>query len=240
MLSPYSRPRLHIEISAQPDDTTCGPTCLEAIYRYHGEEISFGDTVEQIPAFAEGGTLCVHLACHALDQGFPVTLYSYNLRIFDPSWFGYSKEALAEALRLRLQKHPGGKKRRAAMQAYRQFILKGGEVKFDDLTPALIKQCLNGDQPILAGLSATWLYQSKREIPETCADDDINGEPVGHFVILSGYDRESKRVRIADPYLKNPLATHYYSADLGRLTTAILLGVLTYDANLLIIHPQKK
>lgn len=126
------------------------------------------------------------------------------------------------------------------MQAYRQFILKGGEVKFDDLTPALIKQCLNGDQPILAGLSATWLYQSKREIPETCADDDINGEPVGHFVILSGYDRESKRVRIADPYLKNPLATHYYSADLGRLTTAILLGVLTYDANLLIIHPQKK
>lgn len=48
-------------------------------------------------------------------------------------------------------------------------------------------------------------------------------------------------MRVADPYLPNPLAEdHYYEVELDRLVCAILLGVLTHDANLVMIEPRRK
>ena len=65
------------------------------------------------------------------------------------------------------------------------------------------------------------------------------GDPVGHFVIVHGYDRHSATVTIADPMHPNPLSpTQTYSAPFSQLATSILLGILTYDANLLIIQPR--
>ena len=44
---------------------------------------------------------------------------------------------------------------------------------------------------------------------------------------------------IADPYEANPVASGKdYAVTMERLINSILLGVLTYDANLLIIRPQ--
>ena len=43
---------------------------------------------------------------------------------------------------------------------------------------------------------------------------------------------------MADPYSQNPVAgTNTYETDLDRVIGAILLGVITHDANLLIIEP---
>ena len=40
---------------------------------------------------------------------------------------------------------------------------------------------------------------------------------------------------------KNPVSgTNYYSVKTGRLFNSILLGIMTYDANLLIIKPKIK
>jgi hypothetical protein len=76
-----------------------------------------------------------------------------------------------------------------------------------------------------------------REVPETNADDDLRGEPAGHFVVLCGYDKARRLVQVADPYQKNPLGDHlYYTVDIYRLMGAVLLGCLTYDANLLVIE----
>jgi hypothetical protein len=69
-------------------------------------------------------------------------------------------------------------------------------------------------------------------------DDDIRGDVEGHFVVLSGYDQVTHRVLIADPYSQNPMAGgNNYETDLDRVIGAILLGVITHDANLLIIEP---
>ena len=69
-------------------------------------------------------------------------------------------------------------------------------------------------------------------------DDDIRGRVEGHFVVLNGYDRKKRLVRIADPYPKNPISgTTSYRITLDRVITAILLGVMTYDANFIIIEP---
>jgi hypothetical protein len=48
-------------------------------------------------------------------------------------------------------------------------------------------------------------------------------------------------VAVADPLKKNPIAVSaYYSVNIYRLICAIMLGILSYDGNLLIIHPKKK
>ena len=62
--------------------------------------------------------------------------------------------------------------------------------------------------------------------------------PAGHFVVLCGYDRVEKTVLVADPYQPNPLAPgQQYVVSVDRVINAILLGILTYDANLLILQP---
>jgi hypothetical protein len=71
--------------------------------------------------------------------------------------------------------------------------------------------------------------------------DDIQGEPTGHFVVLCGYDMQNRTALVADPLLPNPIsASPIYTVRLNRLICAIMLGILTYDANLLIITPKKK
>jgi hypothetical protein len=45
---------------------------------------------------------------------------------------------------------------------------------------------------------------------------------------------------IADPLHPNPMAaSQLYHVSFDRVKCAILLGVMTYDANLLIIEPKK-
>ena len=69
-------------------------------------------------------------------------------------------------------------------------------------------------------------------------DDDINGDSQGHFVVLVNYERRKKRILIADPYNKNPFSSEqYYFVNVSRLINSILLGIVTYDSNLLIIEP---
>ena len=79
-----------------------------------------------------------------------------------------------------------------------------------------------------------------RDVPETNLDDDVRGEPVGHFVVLTGYRKDTREVLIADPLKSNPLVgTRYYAVKTERLIGAILLGAVTYDANLLVIEPKQ-
>jgi hypothetical protein len=93
--------------------------------------------------------------------------------------------------------------------------------------------------PILTGLSSSWLYRDKRENPLTNEYDDILGKPAGHFVIINGYDEKGDFL-ICDPYHKNPInSSNHYSINGDRLITSILLGITSYDGNLLLIEKKK-
>jgi hypothetical protein len=71
--------------------------------------------------------------------------------------------------------------------------------------------------------------------------DDVYGDPVGHFVVLTGYVPESRLVYVSDPLHPNPLsATHTYPVPIQRVVGAIYLGALTHDANLLILEPGRQ
>ena len=230
---------VHLEIFPQPDDVTCGPTCLHAVYRYFGDKISLDEVIAQTGQLDDGGTLAGWLGCHALLRGYRAKLYTFNLRVLDPTWFGSPETSLTTKLLAQLE-HKSDPKLRAATAAYMEFLQRGGEIRMEDLTRQLIRKYLLRSVPILAGLSSTYLYQSAREYGTQCDADDVRGVPQGHFVVLCGYNRATKMVRIADPYLTNPYAPrdNYYWVGVDRLICAILLGVLTYDANLLILTPN--
>ena len=238
------RPRMTFEIDldilAQPDDTTCGPTCLHAVYQHLDDVQPLGEVIRRVQRIEGGGTLAVLLGIDALERGYEAVLYSYNLHVFDPAWFELPGAAIAEKLRaqLDLKTKP---RQRAAAKAYLKFIEKGGEVRFADLTAGLVRGYLNRGIPVLAGISATWLYRSARELGEPLVHDDLRGFPQGHFVILCGYDPDERQFLLADPLQPNPIATaRRYVVDVDRVVCAMLLGVITYDANMLIVRPKKR
>ena len=126
------------------------------------------------------------------------------------------------------------------MQGFQEFLEHGGQLELSDLTPRLLREPLRRGIPILSGLSATFLYREARERPEDEQPDPIAGHPAGHFVVLSGYRVGRGEVLVTDPLHPNPLSVrHTYPVPIQRVVGAIDLGVLTHDANLLLLDPPK-
>lgn len=232
------RHQLELAILPQPTEFTCGPTSLHAVYNYYEDDIALERVIEETKELEGGGTLAVYLGIHALERGYQASLFTFNLEVFDPTWWQSEKFDLAGKLREQL-KYKRKEKLRKATEGYLEFLALGGRIRHEEMRPRLLRRYLDRNIPILTGLSATYLYQSERELEDT-TPDDLRGEPSGHFVVLAGYDREDKEVLVADPLESNPMAPgHYYHVGIERLICSILLGVYTYDGNLLIIEPRE-
>jgi hypothetical protein len=225
----------------QPDDVTCGPTCLRKVYDFYGTELGTDDIVRALERNDDGGTMAVFLGIAALKRGFRARIYTYDLRIFDPTWFELPPKELADRIFARFPSLRDAKRLRAA-GAYIRFLEMGGQISFDDLTPRLLKSILDRDHPVLAGLSATYLYRMARERydeeSDRFVDDDVAGEPIGHFVVISGYDQWGRMLTVLDPFEHAPQGEDgRIVVESDRLINAIMLGDQTYDAVLLEIWP---
>ena len=230
--------RLPVELLPQPDETTCGPTCLHAVYRYWGEDESLGEVIARTRKLEQGGTLAVFLACDALRHGYEATIYTYNLTVFDPTWFMPGVD-IAERLRQQQKAKPGTRLRHAT-EGYLEFLGLGGRLRLTDLSRTLVRGLLRRNLPILTGLSSTYLYRVAREYGPGDEPNDIAGVPAGHFVVLAGYNRKARTVLVADPYAPHPFgSTLEYWINIDRVVGAILLGIVTHDANLLVTYPPR-
>lgn len=240
-------PQFPFAISAQPNDETCGPTCLHAVYQHFHDDISLDQVILETGRLHDGGTLGVFLGSHALQRGYRARIYSYNLQVFDPTWFQSSEVSIEERLLAQLQVKDIPRLKTAS-EAYIEYLRLGGELRMEALNADLLKHYLKRKFPILTGLSATFLYGESRERVlqppvngKSSLPDDIGGFPAGHFVVLCGYDSQRRTVLVADPLDQNPIARdRLYAVDIDRVFSAIMLGIVTYDANLLIIRPPKK
>jgi hypothetical protein len=179
----------------------------------------------------------VILGTHALRRGYKATIYTYNLHVFDPTWF-LTNQNLEMKLKQQLE-YKNDPKLVWATNAYLEFIKAGGQLKFEEFDEHLLRSHFDKKTPILAGLNATYLYRCAREINNEF--DDLRGTSAGHFVVLYGYDKENQKVLIADPLLSNPISyTNQYSVGIDRLINSIMLGIVTYDANVLVIERRRK
>lgn len=229
---------LPVRVLPQPTETTCGPTCLHGVYAFWGEELPLSRVIDETGSLPDGGTLSVFLARHALGRGYRATIYTYNVQLFDPTWARLSRDGLIDKL-TRQAEQTDDFKLGDASRAYIGYLQAGGQVRFETLSDRLLYDLLERDVPILTGLSATFLYQTARERPETNERDDILGKPVGHFVLLAGYRSPQRELLVCDPWQPNPLTeSNRYWLDADRVMSAILLGIVTYDATLLVIEPE--
>jgi hypothetical protein len=232
---------LGVRTLAQPTETTCGPTCLHAIYRYYGEAEPLDAVIARMPVLERGGTFAVFLGCDALARGYCATIYTYNLMVFDPTWFTRPGVDLAERL-LRQREFKPDSRLQHATPAYLDYLRLGGRLRLTDLSKKLIRRILRQRLPIIAGLSSTFLYRAPREHGPDDTPDDILGFPAGHFVVIAGYDHERDRVLVVDPYEPNPYGRpqpHEYWISASRVVAATLLGIVTHDANLLVVRPRR-
>jgi hypothetical protein len=230
------------KMTRQPDNTSCGPTALTAVYHYFKDFIPVEQVIKEVTQFEKGGgTLAVILGLHALSRGYDVTLYSYNLNIFDPTWSAITHEQMIEKLELQLKEKGNDEKFKTASLAYIKFLKNDGRLRLQRISSDLIRKYVMLDLPVLTGLSATYLYWNKRTNPVTNICDDIAGGPEGHFVVLHGIDLGRSVVKVGDPWHKNPFDNSlHYSVSMDILIASILLGIVTYDGNLLIIRPKQQ
>jgi hypothetical protein len=228
--------RLPLTVLPQPDETTCGPTCLHALFRYWGEEEPLERLIARSHRFQHGGTLAVFLACEALRKGYRATIYTYNITVFDPTWFDEGVD-IGERLERQRRAKPD-RRLHTATEGYLEFLRLGGKLCFAELDVALVQGILLRRLPIITGLSATYLYGSMRETDDS-QFDDIAGTPAGHFVVLAGFNTARRSFLVADPYQRSPYEPpHAYWIGADRVIGAILLGIVTHDANLLVVHPK--
>jgi hypothetical protein len=232
---------LTLDILSQPTDETCGPACLHAVYRFLKDPLPLETVVAEVPRLGTGGTLAAYLGLHALQRGYRATIYTYNLKLFDPTWFDEPEPHLEERLKAQAEVK-SSVRLRTATEAHLEYLEAGGAIHFEELTPDLVRRPLSRGLPILTGLSVTYLYGCARERYDALGRssyDSIRGFPTGHFVVVHGYDPSTDSVLVADPYHDNPLpGGANYRVGIIRLLGAIMLGVLSYDANLLVIEPE--
>ena len=228
---------LNVPRFAQPDDTTCGPTCLTQVFRYYGLSASLEEVIRSTPKNPDGGTLGVLLGPAAIRLVVRPRVFSYNQRVFDATWRALPPDELISKL---LQRRDAVKKEklRRATEAYADFVGMGGRVRFNELNTQLIRHHLERGHPVLTGLSATYLYRRRRELGPD--DNDILGSAVGHFVVICGYYPRSDRFVVRDPSPHIPFSrSGRYSVPSDRLINSILLGDITYDAVLLVLNGRK-
>ncbi len=235
--------QLELDMLTQPDEESCGPTCLHAVYAFFGDTLPLDAVVSQTERLRDGGTLAVLLGCHAVARGYRATIYTYNLQVFDPSWRLLSSDDLIARL-ARQAATKDHETLHVMATAYQRFLSGGGQVRFEDLTPDLIRRLLRRRLPILTGLSSTYMYQTRREVSRDGAlvFDDVAGHPMGHFVVLGGYDRVHRLVLVADPWgpAEHGPQSGKYWMSVNRVINSILLGMITFDANLLVIEPKNE
>jgi hypothetical protein len=226
---------LDVSMRRQPNETTCGPTCLQAVYDYYEDAIALERVIAETTMIDNGGTYAPYLGCHALQRGYSVTLYTWDLMVFDPTWFAAGAPSLTDRLTRQAELKSDPRVQQVS-HACREFIELGGSIRFRDLTAPFLRGVLRRGVPMLAGLSSTYLYRMRREFGPDDKQDDLRGEPAGHFVVLSGYHRRDRLVRVSDPYRANPVSTElHYWVNINRLISSVLLGNLTSDANILLI-----
>ena len=237
---------MDIKIDTQPNDESCGATCLHAVYRYYGYDMPLSNIIQSIDKSPSGGTFCISIGKHALQHGFMSTIYINSFVIFDPSWFtnGTAENTLLIDKLTAQMRAKNDPYIHNATKAIIEYLVLGGKICAHPLSVKLLNHFFKLNLPVISGLSATHLYWTKREIftdEGKSVYDDIHGTPCGHFVILCGYDSKKRSFVVADPYSGNPMhKSSYYQVDVNRLMNAILLGVITFDGNLTVIEPKKK
>lgn len=227
---------MRLNILPQINHQLSGAETLRGIYAYYGEDISMDDLVVSTTRFSNRRLRPLALAIDALERGYAVTVHCCDTRIFDLSWMGLVSSELKEKLEYHKSKADSVHLTQT-FDAYIQILEKGGTIDLSEINRAVIRKAVELKAPIIAAVSATHLFHSKREYLDSKDRpvlDDAKGKTAGHLVAVTAW--VGKEITLHDPYLANPITGKAkYKVYISRLMRSILLGVLSYDAQMVVI-----
>ncbi len=140
---------IELIIQTQPDDETCGPTSLHAIYQYYGLNLPLDEIIRGVDRSISGGTLTPMLGSHALRHGFQTSIYIYNLNLFDPTWFHHGQvenHFLMEKLNAQMKFKNDPYITKATLALF-DYLSLGGKICSHSLNVDLLKKYFNRKIP---------------------------------------------------------------------------------------------
>ena len=223
----------------------CGPASLLQIMKFFGfnktlQEILFELNV--IPSeFNKYGVSEGEMGIYAINNGFNAHLISYDTNRFDPTW-NFSKN-IKKKLKQRLNflRNATDSDFKQNYSSYYKLIStkhilefinkKNSKISFKPISHKLLHHYLELGIPPLVLVNSTLFYLRKRKYHKK--KDDIRGRENGHWVVISGFDKEN--YIITDPSTKAK-KNGIYSIEKDRLLNCII----QYGPVLLIVYPKKK
>jgi len=223
-----------LEPVCQPDECSCGLSCLKMVLACHGRSFFHDDLNELTPPNPDIGLYDSHLGLAAIQLGFAATIYTYNYRIFHPIWNRLSRKDLMGKLATR-QMCAMTPQQALAAELYIEFLRAGGELLFYPLSRELILAHFNRDLPLIAALDMSFLYDCMAFY------DEFSEHRATHFVVLHGYNPEDNTFFISDPWYSIPLPNKngQYYIDADRVINAIFLGQERNDSAIIVIQKKK-
>lgn len=209
---------LKIKPYKQRNKVGCGPTCLRIIFGYFGKKYSEEEIIKELGGTKKFGTYTTDLAVYAFRQGFKVSCFTNNLKLFGPHFGKLSNEKLIRKLQSLLKKTRKNFDRGVLLSTVR--LLKSDvNWVFDYPKLKIIRNFLKKRAPVLVSVNWCALRQTR---------DDIT---IGHFIVINGFERD--KFFYLDP---GDGKEHQISAD--QLIFAISNNVLDSSAYMIAIEEQ--
>ena len=151
---------LDVRRFVQPDDLSCGPTCLAQVYRYYGHDKRAVRTViDETARNPDGGTLAVYLGVSALRNGFGAASTRTTCGSSIPPG-GSSPAAIAQAGEAApAPGRPARPKLQRSRAAYIEFLGPRRQGALPELTRELMVRILAAAVTPSSRVGATYLYR---------------------------------------------------------------------------------
>jgi len=159
---------------------TCGPSSLQQILAYYGIEMDLKKIMRNVKIYKGGFAFMSDLATYVKKLGFDSKIICYDASIVDPTWSELSKRKIIQKLVKRFKFEKNGIKKLI------KFLKVNGKLEIRIPTKELILSYLKKKVPPIICLSSTILRGKSRRYKGKY--DDIKGNPIGHFLVISGYD----------------------------------------------------
>lgn len=227
--------QLFPNIKQKVTSNTCGPSCLEAIYRHYGKDRGLEGILEDLHITKEESTYGPQLARHLNNNGFKTCICSSDPNVVSPEWRNASVDSIIEDLKGWIIYHFDKKVdkiwiKKALFLLF--YLQEGGNLQVNDVTRSFLDKSLQEGNIILACVAESWIWK-KRKISKVAKYDNIKGKVHGHFVVV--YEQEDEKYLISDPYPTNIQDKEgLYKVDKDTLITSIL----TWSSEILIIKDK--
>jgi len=178
---------------------TCGSSSLQQVLAYYGVKLGLDEILKDIKKY-KYGTFMPYLGLYAKRLGFMPKIVTYDVKVFDPTWFGLLVGQIIKKLETRSREMDVPHVYRSECKAFVRYLKAGGAIEFDFIKKGRIIKELERKRPVIVDVCSTILHRKERKNRVKDKYSDTSGEPMYHAVVVSGH--EKGKFIIVDPSKK--------------------------------------